>query len=194
MESQEKPHLPSKQQAIAAVEEVTQPLDTFGRIVFLVIILEIALMVGLNLYEKSRYKTISNDLADKQQQLASADNATINSQVSDVLSGQAKLQLVLSNKLNWASFYTALNAVTPKDVRISSITISQSGVFKASGETGSLSSLARALTAWQKGVTTTPSPFSSVILNSDGYTSDGTNRRVSFSISGQVNLGSLGGQ
>lgn len=194
MEAQEKPQSGVRQEAIAAVEQVAQPLDTFGRIVFFVIILEIILMIGLNLYENSRFNTISQDLSNKKQQLASADFATLNSQVEDVLSGQSKLQLVLANKLNWASFYSGLDAITPKDVRLTSISITQSGTFKASGDTTSLTSLAGAMTAWQKGVGAVTTPFSSVVLNNDGYTTDGANRRVNFSISGQVNLGSLGGE
>lgn len=178
---------------IAGVEELTQPIDSFGRIVFLVIILEIILMAGLNLYEKSRLNTITQDLNTKQQQLASADYATLNSQVNDVLGGQAKLQAVLSAKLNWSNFYTMLDAVTPKDVRLTSISISESGAFKASGETSTLTSLARAMTAWQKGVTGVATPFTSLALNNDGYTTDSGSRRVTFSVSGQVNLGSLGG-
>lgn len=193
METQEKPHSAVREEAIAAVEQVTQPLDTFGRIVFLVIILEIILVIGLNLYEKSRLNTITQDLATKQQTLASADYATLNNQVNDVIAGQEKLKVILSSKINWANFYSQLDAVTPKDVRFTSVSISQSGSFKASGETATLSSLAHALVAWQSGAGTAITPFSSIALNSDGYTADGANRRVTFAISGQINLSSLSG-
>lgn len=179
---------------IAPVSPVSRPLDTFGKIVFLIILLEAALMIGINMYENSRITTVSDSVAQKSKQLATNDYATINKQVDDVVAGQNKLQIVLANKLDWTLFYTNLNSITPKDTRITSISVSNTGAFKASGETASLTSLAKALVAWQSGVTGVTTPFSSVTLVNDGYSVTNGARKVTFSISGQVNLSKLGAQ
>lgn len=176
---------------IESLPTSSRTLDTFGVVVFVVVVVEIILMVGLNLYQKSRLASIETQLNDYKSQLNSPDNRTINTEVDQVLSGANQLKSALASKVDWGKFYDQLNKVTPKDVRISSISISDNGSFKADGETTSLSSLGKALVAWQQGTDSLTSPFLGVTLASDSFTTDGGNRRVTFSISGQVNTGAL---
>lgn len=193
MDTHDRVHTPadSTQEPIATIDDVAKPLDTFGKIVFLIIVVEILLMVGLNLYQKSRITSLQTNLAARQSDMNSPEFKTLNSQVEDVLSGAEKLQSILAGKTDWTMFYKKLNAVTPKNVRLTTINITESGTFKADGETASLSSLAIALVAWKQGTDAAPTPFSSVTLTSNGFTNDGAARRVTFSVSGQVDAGRL---
>ena len=180
-----------EKEGISSVGEVSQPLDTFGMIIFFVVLLHVGLMIGLNLYQKSRVNTITTDLQTKQAQLASPTYTALNTQVNDVLAGQQKLEIILNSKLSWATFYSTLDAVTPKNVRLTSMAINSDGTFKADGETATLSSLAEAIAAWRDGTSATPTPFSAINLTNNGYTSTGAARRVTFSITGQINLNKL---
>lgn len=193
MDTHDRAHTPveTDKEPIATVDDVAKPLDTFGKIVFLIIIVEIILMAGLNLYQKSRIAALGTTLQTRQSELAAPEFSTLNKQVEDVLLGSDKLTQVLAAKTDWTIFYRDLNAVTPKNVRLSTINVSDNGTFKADGETASLSSLAVALVAWEKGVGSTPSPFSSVTLTSNGFTNEGAVRRVTFSVTGQVDFGRI---
>lgn len=193
MDTHDKLHAPAEadKEPIATIDDVAKPLDTFGKIVFLIIIVEIVLMVGLNLYQKSRVATLTKSIEDRQTEIASPEFSALNKQVNDVLLGNEKLTKLLASKTDWTAFYKKLNSVTPKNVRLSTINVSESGTFKADGETATLSSLAVALVAWKQGTDTTPTPFSSVTLTSNGFTNDGAARRVTFSITGSVDLGRI---
>jgi hypothetical protein len=179
------------QEDIVSLESATSTIGYFGTIVFFIVIVEIILLVGLNLYQSSRVDTLEGQIANVQQELGSAELRGLNQQVSEVISGAEKLNTVLANKADWSKFYASLNAVTPKNVRIIGLTINENGSFKADGETDTLSSLAQALVAWEQGAGSITTPFSSVKLSSNGYTTDGGSRRVTFSISGQINTGSI---
>lgn len=177
------------QEEISPLTSGRQSIDTFGYLIFFVVVIEIALIFGLNLYQKSRIETLNNELIQKKQLLSSEAYKTLNTQVDEVIEGRDTLKTVLNSKVKWASFYGMLNSVTPKDVSLVEISVSDSGAFSASGQTTSLSSLAKAIIAWQAGTATTPTPFSSVSLNSNGYFSKNGQRQVSFSVSGSINMG-----
>lgn len=180
------------QERIEPLRATESALDHFGMIIFFVIVLEVAMLFGLNLYQDSRTKTLNTQLGEKKAQLASSDNVTINNQIEEVLSGADKLGTVLNTRVQWSNFYRQLDAVTPKNVKLTTFSLGDSGVFRADGFTPSLSTLATAMVAWTSGVTGHPTPFSSIILNSNGYTAHGAGRIVSFSVSGNVNIGALG--
>lgn len=191
MDTHDRVAAPAKQEEISTVDDVAKPLDSFGRVIFFVILVEALLMIGLNLYQKSRLTTLTKELQTKQAELNSEPYRLLNSQVEEVLTGNDQLKIVLASKVNWTKFYSQLNAVTPKNVRLSSISVSESGSFRADGETASLSSLAQALVVWRQGSESVTTPFSSIALNNNGYSSDGSARRVTFSITGQVDLAKL---
>lgn len=179
------------QDRIASLEDASKTLNGFGTIIFFVIVVEAILLLGLNLYQDSRFKTFSNQLTDLQVKLNSGEYSNLNSQVEEVISGNERLKLVLASKVKWSTFYSLFNSVTPKNVQVKSVAISNEGSFKADGETSSLTSLAEALVAWNGGVKTAQSPFTFIKLNSNGYVNSGGKKRVSFTISGQVNVGIL---
>jgi hypothetical protein len=183
---------PQLKEDIAAVTASTYTIDTFGTIIFFVVLAQIVLLVGLNLYQKSRISSTEKVLASKQTTLQTANYKTINDQVNQVLSGNTLLASALASKVDWGKFYSRLNAVTPKNVQLVTLSITDAGQFKADGKTASLDSLAKALVVWQQGSGTTPTPFSTVTLASNGFTTTTAgSRQVTFSISGQINLGAL---
>lgn len=183
---------PPIKEDIAAVTASTYTIDTFGTIIFFVVLVQIVLLVGLNLYQKSRITSTEKTLAAKQATLQTASYKTINDEVNQVLSGNTLLAAALNSKVNWSKFYTELNAITPKNVQLTTLSITDAGQFKADGKTASLDSLAKALVVWQNGESPTVTPFSTVTLASNGFTTTTTgSRQVTFSISGQINLGAL---
>lgn len=182
---------PAKEEPIATLDDVAKPLDSFGRIIFLIIVVEIVVMFGLKIFQESRIKSLNEQLTERKNELKTPEFSTLNNQVEEVLAGSAKLTEVLASKVKWEVFYSRLNSLTPKNVVLTSINISDGGTFKADGETASLSSLAEALVAWQKGTDSITTPFSSVTLVNNGYIGSGNARRVSFSISGSIDLGRI---
>jgi Tfp pilus assembly protein PilO len=167
------------------------PLNTFGTIIFFVVVLEIALLFFLNLYQAGRITTLTNKVAEDRKTLATSNYATLNNQIEEVLAGNQLLGQVLASRVQWSTFYKMLDAVTPKNTRFNSLTISEAGTFKGDGQTTSLGSLAQALVAWQKGTEAIATPFSSIALTGNNFTDVDGRRLVSFSIAGQVNLGKL---
>lgn|GEM_PF-1458529 len=191
MEAQQ--HLaPDKEEKISPLSSGRRVIDTFGNIIFFVIVIEIILLFGLNLYQKSRISALTKQLGEKQAQLNQPENRVINTQIEEVLEGQDALSRALKSKVKWANFYSQLNAVTPKNVRFTSVSLNDSGVFRGDGFTPTMSDLARALVAWQTGAESIATPFSSLELNNNGFITQGSQRLVSFSVSGQINLGGLG--
>jgi cytochrome c-type biogenesis protein CcmH/NrfG len=180
-----------KQEEIAAVEPHKSPFDTFGVAIFLVVVVQLVVMVGLNIYQKGRYQNLTDQLVAHQTTLASAENATLNTQLEEVLAGQTLLQSSLAEKVKWAQFYTLLNAVTPKNVRVTSAQVSTNGSYRIDGQTPTMTTLAQLLVAWQKGTEAAPTPFSTVELASNSFGTEGGNRTVNFSITGTINLGRL---
>ncbi len=191
MDTQDRKYPVAQAEPISTVGEVSHPLDTFGIIIFFVILLQVGLMIGLNLYQKSRIKTLDADMANKQAELASPTLANLNTQVDEVISGQQKLEIILGSKLKWSSFYNSLGAVTPNNVKLTSMSINSDGTFKADGQTASLTTLAVALAAWRDGTSATPTPFTSISLTNNGFTNAGATRRITFSMTGQINLNKL---
>lgn len=184
-------HDQKKQEDITGVEVTKNPFDTFGVAVFLVVVVEIVLLIGLNLYQKSRFESLSKQLSAHQTTLASAEFSTLNTQLEEVLAGQKLLQTTLASKVKWSEFYKLLNNVTPKNVKVNSIQVNVNGTFRIEGETPTMTTLAQLLVAWQKGTTAAPTPFASAKLNGNGFASDNGNRVVSFSISGTLNQARL---
>lgn len=191
MDTQDRRHSDEPKSDIAAVEAGRPVIDSFGMIIFFVVVVEIVLLFGLNLYQKSRIETLSKKLTDDKTALSLPENRTLNTQVDEVLDGTDKLKAILASKVHWSKFYVLLNAVTPKNTRLSGMSISETGAFRADGTTGSLSDLAHVVVAWTQGTDTITTPFSSVTLNSNGFSSQNGARVVTFSISGQVNMGAL---
>lgn len=180
-----------KQEEIAAVEPQKSPFDTFGVAIFLVVLVQLVVMFGLNIYQKGRFEKLSEQLSAHQTTLASSEYSTLNTQLEEVLAGQSLLQSALADKVKWAQFYTLLNNVTPKNVRVTSAQISTNGSYRIDGQTPTMTTLAQLLVAWQKGTDTAPTPFSTVELASNAFGTDGGNRTVNFSITGTINLGRL---
>ncbi len=181
----------TNQPDIAPVEAVKNPFDTFGVAIFLVVLVEVILLFGLNLYYKSRTQSLSQKLIEHQATLASAEFSTLNTQLEEVLEGQDLLKTALASRVQWSKFYLMFNAVTPKNVRINTMQVSDTGTFRADGETASLSSLAQAIVAWQKGSASAPTPFSKIILSSNSFSNIEGRRVVAFSISGTADLGRI---
>lgn len=176
---------------IAAVEPHKGPFDTFGVAIFLVVLVQLVVMVGLNIYQKGRYQNLSEQLSAHQTTLASPEYSTLNTQLEEVLAGQKVLESVLAEKVQWSKFYTLLNGITPKNVRITSAQLGAGGSFRIDGQTPTLTTLAQALVAWQKGTAAAPTPFASAELASNSFGTEGTARVVNFSITGTINMGSL---
>lgn len=193
MEHQEKSHAPSDKEEIASIGSGRSPVDFFGTVIFFVVLVQALLMIGLNLFQTSKITAAEGQLTEAKQKLATADYKTLNNQIDEVLAGSTLLNQKLDAKVKWSNFYRQLGAVTPKNVRFKAMSVTDTGSFKADGETASFTALAQALTAWQKGTTDIHTPFTldSVVLSNNGYQTEGTTRRVSFSISGQINLGGL---
>lgn len=179
------------QEAIASLESGVSAFETFGRVIFFVVLVEVVLAMGLNFYQKSRIKTYTQKIDEIRAEINTPDYATINNQVEQVLAGSEKLKIALNSKVQWSKFYTQLNAVTPKDVRLTSVTISDGGAVKLDGETASLSSLAKLIVAWNQGTPSATTPFTGVTLASNGFSEQEGSRRVIFSVTGQVNTGGL---
>jgi hypothetical protein len=169
--------------------DASKTLNSFGTTIFLVILVEIVLLFGLNLYQKSRFNSLTEQLTTLRATLSSPEYQTINTQVEDVILGNEKLKSVLASKARWSTFYKLLNGVTPKDVQLKTINVTADGTFKADGETRSMTSLAEAIVAWNNGVATVQSPLTFVKLNSNGFTNNDGQKRVTFTVSGQVNMG-----
>ena len=182
---------PVVEEKIASLSSGVSALDSFGVIIFFVVVVEIVLLIGLNIYEKSRIDSLTTKTNNIKTQLNSTENKTLNTQITDVIAGVDQLQTALDKRVPWSRLYTMINAVTPKDVKISNLSVNESGSYKADGETTSLTSLAKALVAWKDGVGEVKTPFSSVTLGGNGYTNDATSRKVNFSISGQIDLSLL---
>lgn len=195
MEEQEQQQPPKPPEAtqdqIASLKDASKTLNSFGVVIFFVIIAEVILLMGLNFYQDARVDTLGLELTELRSKLSSAEYRTINGQVEEVISGTERLQTVLNSKVKWSKFYQTLGLATPKDVKLSTINISADGSFKADGETNSMTSLAQALVTWNTGTPTIATPFNIVKLNSNGFISTDTGRRISFTISGQINLGRL---
>lgn len=191
MDTQDRRHDQEPKEDIASVEAGKPVIDSFGTLVFFVVVVEIVLVIFLNLYQKSRISTLTTKLQADKTALAAPENATLNTQVNEVLDGSDQLKNVLSSKTHWSKFYTYLNAVTPKSVKLSGLSISEAGTFRAEGTTSSLSTLAQLLVAWRDGTDSVPTPFSSLDLNSNGFSDNGGAHLVTFSISGQINTGIL---
>ncbi|MDO8650283.1 MAG: hypothetical protein Q7K33_03150 [Candidatus Berkelbacteria bacterium] len=191
MDTQDRRHSGQPKEDIASVENTKPVIDTFGILVFLVVVVEIVLVVGLNMYQQSRIESLTTKLQEANTELRLPENATLNTQVSEVLAGGDKLKNVLDSRVRWSKFYTLLNGITPKNVKLTGLTIADSGAFRAEGNTSSLSDLARLIVAWRDGTTAIPTPFTSVSLNSNGFSDSGGKRVVTFSISGSVNTGVL---
>ena len=191
MDTHDKKHTDSGQAEIAAVKAGKPIIDTFGTVIFFVVVIEIILIFGLNLYQDSRIKSLSSRLTTQKQTLSTAENVTINTQINEVLDGADSLKTVLNGKVKWSKFYTLLNAVTPKNSRVTALNITESGTFNAEGVTTSLSDLAKVLVAWEKGTDSIQTPFANVVLNSNGYSEVDGNRIVTFSVSGSVITGLL---
>lgn len=183
------PDLP--QADIASVGEGKSVIDSFGTIIFIVVLVEILLLIGLNLYQNSRIKSLTTKLGEHKTTLALPENRTINNQIDEVLAGQDQLLAALSAKLKWSKFYSLLNSTTPRSVKLTGLTVADGGTFKAEGTTSSLGDLARLVVAWTEGTDDIQTPFSSVVLNSNGFSNVNNSRVVTFSISGSVNLGLL---
>lgn len=191
MDTQDRRHLGQPKEEIASVEGGKPVIDTFGVLVFIIVVVEIVLVFGLNLYQKSRVESLTTKLQEVSNELRLPENATLNTQVSEVLSGGDRLQTVLNSKVRWSKFYTLLNAVTPKNVKLTGLSITDSGAFRAEGNTSSLSDLAKLVVAWRDGTPAIATPFTTVALNSNGFSDSGGSRVVTFSISGSVNTGAL---
>ena len=181
----------STEEKIASIESDFSVFGTFGYIIFFIVIAQVIVMIGLNLYQKSRVDKDTTEISQIQTQLNSPEDTKINSQISDIMAGSNRLGGILDSKIKWSSFYTLLDNVTPKNVKLNSITVSETGSFRAEGITDSLTSLAQLMVAWRNGTTTTITPFSTVDLGSNGYVNDGNNKRVSFSLTGTLKLGVL---
>lgn len=191
-QEQQKPKsVEAPQERIASLEDASHALSSFGTVIFFVIVFQIVLMFGLNLYQSARVSSLDNNLNEMRSTLNSADYQTVNKQVEEVISGNEKLRTVLASKVKWSSFYSLLNQSTPQDVVIRTINVTSDGSFQADGETSSMSSLAKAIVAWNGGTSSVQSPFNTVVLNSNNFVSSGDQRRVGFTISGQINLGVL---
>jgi len=180
-----------KQEEIEPITSGKSPLESFGTALFVVVVVQAVLLVGLSLYQKSRIETLTRSLDELKNELASEPYRGLQTQVEEVLAGSETLKTVLSAKVRWSNFYRQLNAVTPKDIKLATLNVSESGIFTAEGRAASLSALAQALVAWQKGVGDIKSPFSSVSLVNNGYISEGSKSLVSFSVTGQINTGGL---
>jgi hypothetical protein len=191
LDTQDRRHLGQPKEDIASVENTKPVIDTFGILVFLVVVVEIVLVVFLNMYQESRIKSLTTKLQEVSTALHTSDNATLNTQVSEVLAGGDKLKNVLDSKVHWSKFYTLLNGITPKNVKLTGLSIADSGAFRAEGNTTSLSDLARLMVAWRDGTGAITTPFTAVTLNSNGFSDSGGKRVVTFSISGSVNTGSF---
>lgn len=179
------------QDQISSLKDASKTLNSFGVIIFVVIVVEIILLIGLNLFQTTRVKSLDDELSTLRSTLSSAEYKALNGQVEEVISGTEKLQTVLNSKVKWSNFYKRLGAITPKDVKLSTINISADGSFKADGETNSLTSLAQAIVTWNTGTPTIVTPFNTVRLNSNGYVLRDGKRKVNFTVSGQINLGRL---
>lgn len=179
------------QEAIASIESGISSFETFGRVIFFVVLVEALLIIGLNFYQQNRVSFYEEKVAAAQAEINSPDLSTINRQVGEVLSGSQKLTAALDNKIDWGKFYSQLNAVTPKDVRVTAVSITDGGAVKIDGETASLTSLAKVMTVWKSGTPSAPTPFTAVTLASNGYAEQEGARRVIFSITGQINTGGL---
>lgn len=191
MDTHDRRHNSPIKEEIAAVEAARPVIDTFGILIFFVIVVEIVLLLGLGLYQKSRINTLTTKLGEKKAYLQEPANITINTQINEVLAGKDRLQTILENKTRWSTFYTLLNGVTPKNVKVSALSVSENGVFRAEGTTPTLADLARLLVAWEKGSESVKTPFSKVTLNSNAFSAVGSGQVVTFSVSGQVNTGVL---
>lgn len=191
MDTQDRRHSAAAREDIASVAATKPVIDTFGVLIFFVIVVEIVLVLGLNLYQKSRIDSLTTKLQAAKTTLAAPENATLNTQVNEVLDGNDQLKTVLAQKVHWSKFYTLLGGVTPKNVKLTGLTIAETGSFRAEGSTDSLTSLAQLLVAWRQGTTDIATPFTGISLNSNGFSDQGDHRVVTFSISGQVNTGAL---
>lgn len=180
-----------KQDPIASIESGASKFDSFGRVIFFIILVEAILIIGLNFYQKSRVNAYNTRLAELKTELNSPNYRALNNQVEQVIAGSDKLSQLLESKVKWGQFYNLLNQVTPKNVRVTSVSISEGGAVKIDGETTSLTSLAKTIVAWSNGTANITSPFSSITLASNGYAEDSDGRKVVFSASGQVNIGAL---
>ena len=191
MDTQDRRHFGQPKESIASVEAGKPVIGTFGILVFVVVVVEIVLVFGLNLYQKSRVSTLMTELQKADSALNLPENANINTQVSEVLAGSEALKNVLNSKVRWSKFYALLNGVTPKDVKLTGLSIADTGAFQTEGNALSLSDLAQLLVAWRDGTPSIASPFASLSLNSNGFSDVGGKRIVTFSISGTINTGAL---
>lgn len=176
---------------IASIESGFGTFGGYGIVVFIIILVQIGLMIGLNVMQKSRAENARKEIATYQTQLNQPGYKTINEQIDDVLAGSSQLNAVLDSRVKWSTFHALLNAVTPKNVKVTGVSLSESGTFKADGVTDSLTSLAQLVVAWRDGTTTTPTPLNSVTLASNGSAVEGNIRKVSFSISAAINMGMI---
>lgn len=177
-----------------AIESVTTPsnvLGSFGNLIFIVVVVELVLMFFLNTYQTSRVKLLNNSIAEQKAILAKPENATVNKQIDEVITGRNALDAVLSQKVKWSKYYASLSAVTPKNVRITAMTISETGVVKIDAVTTSQSALAKTLVAWRDGADGRATPFSSINLINQSFatSADSPKNAVQFSASGVINLG-----
>ncbi|OGD63937.1 hypothetical protein A3A71_01890 [Candidatus Berkelbacteria bacterium RIFCSPLOWO2_01_FULL_50_28] len=188
LETQARPEAPRQTGEIASLAAGKRVIDTFGSIIFFVVVIEIIVLIGLNAFQRSQISATTEKLNGKKGELAQVANQKINTQIEDVLNGYEALDSALSSKVKWSNFYDKLGAVTPRNIWFSTISVSEGGTFRADGFAPSLSGLARGLVAWQSGKNT---PLSDVALVSNGFVTQGSSRLVGFSIAGTISTGSL---
>ena len=192
MDNQDQTNQQYRTTPIASVEDVNRPANTNGYLLLAVVIIMAITLYTLNVYEKSHISTLNTQISNDQKTLSSSKYQTLNSQVNDIISGQQYLNSTLDSRLNWSAFYSSLNGVTPTNVSLTDVSITNAGAFMASGQAANLTSLATALVAWNKGTQSAVTPFSSVTLNGESLTTTSNgNTVVSFSVTGKVNLGAL---
>ncbi len=184
-------HAAPKQEHISPLTTGKSALDSFGIAIFFIIVVELVLLIGLNLYQASKIADLDKRQTSAKTKLATADYKTINTEIDGALAGDSLLKTALDSKVHWSGLFNQLNAVTPKDVKLSSVSISEDGSVHFDGQTTSMSSLAQALVSWQSGVPNHKTPLSDVILASNGFADANSKKVVTFSITAGVNQGSL---
>jgi Tfp pilus assembly protein PilN len=142
------------------------------------VIISLFLMLGFYGYllaQKNSLKALESKISNVDNQIAAQKDTE--DELKSFTGAVSNIQSALGQKEKWASVFKELNALTLKEVFYSSFVVDDKGKANISGETDSLSNLAKLMVSLKSGKT-----FTNVSLTSSSINEG----RVKFSLSLQL--------
>jgi Tfp pilus assembly protein PilN len=160
------------------VDPQKEVLGYTSSFLFGAVIINLFLLLGFYGYfwaQKNSLKTLDSKISDIDNQIAAQKD--VEDELKSFSGAVLNIQSALGQKEKWASVFKELNALTLKEVFYSSFSVDDKGKANVSGETDSLSNLAKLMVSLKSGKT-----FTNVSLTSSSINEG----RVKFSLNLQL--------